>query len=475
MKKSEQFIRSVFENIDVFALREDEFLAWFYQQYEQKKQTEPTLTMYQYYMDYVFQNEKYDDVERQIHTECVCDMLYDQIFKSPSKMREGIPRSNRAPVPSESPASDSASHDTSIASLDYATIYKTIGDFIKSASVAQPDDSTVQTQHDDVYHETTRQQIIDAVVAKNGALPRAVHDADFAEKNKMIDLWHDTENRCMELDKHAKIGPLLEKVYFLDASTIVLARNASCTTLSGASNVDDLYIKGLPVETLTTQWEPSVHSARVTVVNRAPVATTVELVSREVRCAYICGGSAMIPGGGVENGMHGNEAELCYCSTYSNAITQLDDFYPLRKDQVVFSPHVLVFRDTQIDGYPSLTDDRCESIAVITSSSPFRPRTNLVNQNNYAMDFRLWDESTRYANPDNVLEQYRSVFKTALFFRRYTVVLDDRGITEFWLPPVHTAQLLAQVVKEFADQFDEIIVSVKNPDVYKIFEKYIMG
>lgn len=447
------------------SVNDDMFLMSFYRSYDEDHRKDNTITLFNHYMEYLVRNDHFTEEEKSNRILELCDNIHNQIFNR----SQSDEKSNRPTISTKSSGSR-------VIKLSKSYVLQVLSDFIKSSAIVMYDNphDTVDAELDQEFREQATQNIIDNILQDTGKpLPKAVKNEMFNHTNERVSIWHDTENKCREFEEHPILGPALKKIYFMDVSKLRLQKQATITTLSGTDNVNDAFAKLLPVETLTTLWEPNKHELTLTIVDKLPTIVASDLARKKIRSAYICSGSQMIPGGGVEQGVETNETELCCTTTYSIAINQLETFYPLLNTQISFCPQVLRIKDASKANYPELPVDQCDHISVITVGTAYRPKTNLVDQNKYSMDARLWHHTTQYSEPENVIRQYRAMFRTALFFRRHTVVLDDMGIADFWLPAIQTVKLLRQVIREFKNEFDEIIIAVPKEKIRIIFEKYL--
>jgi hypothetical protein len=73
-----------------------------------------------------------------------------------------------------------------------------------------------------------------------------------------------------------------------------------------------------------------------------------------------------------------------------------------------------------------------------------------------------------------IIAQTRNILKTALYFGYDTVIFDDKGIDDYYLPAYETAILLNTAINEYRGKFREIVIAINKPDLYKIYKNTIV-
>jgi hypothetical protein len=490
--KSYKFISKFFDKLQSKDFLSDQFLLGFYKTYTKENNSNKTLILFDYYMEYLLRNKNYNISKKICEIDKICENIKKSIINPPSNV-----------------ITDANSLPKSIQKINVKTGVKTIklnkkhtlsilSDFIKSSFIITYDNpEEVRTQHDEDFREATTANIIEEIKADKGCLPKAHKDVGFNRRNDMLDIWRHTEHHCVKFIENSNLANILKKVYFINGLHIVLNSNSVITTLSCddssinangvknvllvptttnsiPNNIDGDIIDSLPCETVPPRWSNNYHDTVVKVLQTSALSETMDKKKKKIKCVMICSGSQMIPGGSADQGIETNESVLYYSSSYNICINQLVMAYPLTSTSMVFLPNILVFKDHTKQGYPMLPPVDGEIISVITVPLTYRPETNLTNQNKYNIDDRLYSPTTKYKNPDKIVEQLRCILNTALFFGYDTVVFDDMGIEDFWLPAHHTAQLMAEIIKQYNGKFKEIIISINKKHLFKIFKKYII-
>jgi len=484
---SKKFMIKFFAKLKAKDFKSDQFLFGFYKAYEKGKMTQQSLTVFDFYMEYLLRNKNYDVAKKTTEMNRLCDNIKKAIFDPPvdSPTMADV-KGNEKPA-SKMPITKTNGNSKTV-KLNKKFALLTLSDFIKSSCIITYENpEEVRTQHDEDFRVNTTKNIVEEIKTERGELPIAHKDAAFNRRNDMLEIWRDTEHKCIKFIENDIMANILRKVYFIDGSQITLHANTPITTLScddisqvsgdekkSSSPVipaddDDM----IPCETIMPSWSHAYYKTIVTVLPTDALTETMHRNKKKIKCALLCAGSQMIPGGSADQGIETNESILYYASSYNLCINQLIMAYPLASSQLLVLPNILVFKDHTKQRYPMLPPIDGQKISVIMTPSIYRPETTIDNQDKYNIDDRLYLPSTRYKNPNIIIDQLKATFNTALFFGYDTIVLDDRGIEDFWLPAHHTAQLLAQVISQYKGKFHEIIVAIEKKHLFNVYKKYI--
>jgi hypothetical protein len=493
----------------------------------------PKLTVFEYYMEYIMRNKEYKVTDNQKEIYQLCDDIKQAIFTtdchkcrrcqkclqyercSQCKKDERCSRCLvcskcndctlcNANITPKAPIITTRGNKKSV-SLDKDFAIQILSEFINLSSIVvdeTPDND--QTQYDDDFRNATTATIISELQESGQIIPAAKKDVGFNHRNEMLEIWHDTEQKCIEFINNDALANVLKKVYFINGLD---AKNRSLTTLeckdvsaieSGSSSkllvvpghrrnmpvaaklkyADDealVVFRGtfLPIETLSHRASRAKYRTVVNVLNASPLSETMIRNKRNIPTAYVCTGSQIIPGGNADQGIKTNESVVYYSSSYHLCLEQAKMAYPLTTSQILVMPNILVFKDHSKHKYPMLPPANGQKISIIMSPGVYRPSTNLKNQDKYMVDSRLYNPNARYSNTKQITDRFHAIFETALFFGYDTVVLDDQGIEDFWLPLHNTASILGSVIKTYNGKFKEIVVAIEKTHLYTTYKKYI--
>ncbi|OAX84172.1 hypothetical protein ACJ72_01447 [Emergomyces africanus] len=146
-------------------------------------------------------------------------------------------------------------------------------------------------------------------------------------------------------------------------------------------------------------------------------------------------------GGSWLNGARAQEEALCRRSTLTASLKPA--YYPTPSDAVIYSPAVMVFRNSLKDGHGlmDLSDpDTLPVVSVITMAAPRRPSLA-----------RGADSLLKFANPNDrsrAKEKMRVILRLAAWKRNRKVVLGALGCGAFRNPAEEVANCWAEVFSE---------------------------
>ena len=157
-------------------------------------------------------------------------------------------------------------------------------------------------------------------------------------------------------------------------------------------------------------------------------------------------------GGGVRNGTRAQEEDLFRKSNYCRTLTQ--DMYPLKKDELVWSPAVTAFKASRT--YDLLKDPfMCSAIACAALR---RPKLNKNGLYMYKKDF------------DCMEEKVEAIFRLAIRHKVKTLILSAFGCGAYLNPSNTVAKMMYNVAFKYSQHFDRIVFAVIGPN-FLIFEK----
>ncbi|KAK0714137.1 hypothetical protein B0T26DRAFT_650723 [Lasiosphaeria miniovina] len=181
------------------------------------------------------------------------------------------------------------------------------------------------------------------------------------------------------------------------------------------------------------------------------------------RPAVVNFGDQHSPGGGWLNGALAQEEALCYRSSLALSLHRRD--YPLRPTEAVYSPYVLVVRDSLADGarlfYPQNRAADLPDVAAITVSAVRRPKVFSFDGGNRGRFDRgnrdgadgagLPYVKTVFANNrdrNHTKDKMRLVLRIAAMNGHRNLVLGALGCGVFQNPPEDVAHCWLEVLRE---------------------------
>ncbi|KIX94432.1 uncharacterized protein Z520_09818 [Fonsecaea multimorphosa CBS 102226] len=190
--------------------------------------------------------------------------------------------------------------------------------------------------------------------------------------------------------------------------------------------------------------------------------------------------NAIRAGGGFKNGALAQEEALCYRTSLH--FTLKLRFYPIPDKAAIYSPTVLVIRDSLANGHKLLDcqDPRkLPVISVVSAAAVFQPSLGhspaVTNQ----------DTSKFYARREDremMRDKMRVILRTAIKNRHRKIVLGAFGCGAFQNPPKEVARLWSEVLQEpefSGGWWEEIVFAVlrqgSSDSNFKLFSQELDG
>ena len=179
--------------------------------------------------------------------------------------------------------------------------------------------------------------------------------------------------------------------------------------------------------------------------------------------------NAWMPGGDYFGGAGAQEEALCRRSTLYLTIRPGLNFHPIPSHGAIYSPDVLVFRKSDIEGCVQLLPEEQWWTSVISVAAISRPDLNAAG-----------DDFKRKSDREDARKRIRTVLRVAALERRKNLVLGALGCGAFKNPPKVVARLFKDVLgeKEFSGRFEGIWFSVierAGSENYEIFKEALDG
>lgn len=160
------------------------------------------------------------------------------------------------------------------------------------------------------------------------------------------------------------------------------------------------------------------------------------------------------PGGGVSSGARAQEECLFRRSNYANTLTK--QLYPLKDNEIIYSPVVSVIKDS---GY-SLSDRwecACIAVAALRKSPYDAPKYTPLEY-------------------EQMTQKIRMIFRVAIMHGHDSLVLGAFGCGAFNNPPIEVCNIMESVILEHQGYFQDIYFAVlsdddnPNYDIFKTLE-----
>lgn len=169
--------------------------------------------------------------------------------------------------------------------------------------------------------------------------------------------------------------------------------------------------------------------------------------------------SDVYAGGGVESGCGAQEESLFRRSNYFLSLTNTPDFYPIKADEAIYSPHITVFKDSERVGWSQYqTPYKMDFIACPGTKYP----DTFITTNQKGEILKRMNSITT-----NVLKnKIRLIFNIAIKYNHDTVILGAMGCGMWQSPPAHVAEIFNEVCSEYYGVFKNIIFAVLRGKEY---------
>ena len=479
---SGKFLSKFFEKLTYADFKTDRVLAAFYIAYEKQveKDTESKIDptpLFQFFTEYLIRNKELNEKQKADEIATLYDSIKESIFNPPVVEADIDPRiARKMEKPIDSAIVVQKKTVNIIEKNNTRTLFKLnkkhamsiIAEFIKQSFIITYEDPDLDmTQEDEDFRDNSTTTITEEIIANCGSLPKPIKDVQFGRRNDLIEIWHNCENKCIKFIEADALANLLKKAYLLDSASIIPGTTKTISTITNK----EMEEFGTPQETLVAVFPMQQYQTKITLVQSNSLTEAMTRAKQKIKCVLVNSGNQMVNGSNLDQGIESAEMYLYYSSSYNLSLNRVVHGYPLENTHIVYSPNVLVFKNHQLPKYPMLSSVDGQKISVLNSAPKFRPETNLLNQDKYNLDQRLYLPSTQYKNPNDVSTQLNGIFTTALFFGHDTIILDERGIRDYYHPAYHLAQIMAASINSVKGKFREIVVAIDDVALFNIFSK----
>jgi hypothetical protein len=422
---TEKFLRDFFSKLKADDFKKDSFLESFYNFYKKEKSS----NLFDCYIEYILRNKNYKDYEKNHEI----TKLYEELK---NKM-----------------IGDSKQKDKKI-SIKKTIAIEVLSDFIKQSSIIS-DDNEDSDENDQTIHDDTVGIMISDMQKDGRSIPNAVKDSSFMQRNKLLEIWYDTKHLCHNLkETQEELCNLLHKSYLIDLKKVTY----KTSNITFFPETKELIRKYSNVD----------YKTNIKIINISPI----DFIYRESdKYIYICAGSYITCGGYSEQGIRVVESPLYLNTTYSISLENTVIWYPLDITDSIFCPNVLIMKEN----YNKLPISSWKKIAILNVPSPYKPKTNIKEQDYNKFDDALFDNRTIMTEikEELLIKKILGAFELCLYLGYDNVILDDRGIEDNWIPVHQTATIMKNIAKKFSGRFKNIIFCVENIKIYNIFNTIV--
>lgn len=196
------------------------------------------------------------------------------------------------------------------------------------------------------------------------------------------------------------------------------------------------------------------HKTQIIIENIDTIDGAVNILAQNMKPLVLNMASAWTPGGGVRKGAGAQEETLFLRSNYDMTLEK--KFYPLKLDEVIYSPNVVIFKDSDYDKIKPFTLDFIACAAI--------------------KDPKLMKMKYNQSNYDTMKNKIRMIFYTAILKKYDCLVVGAFGCGAYHNPPEEVIKIFNEVIDENKGRFKMIYFAVKSikDGNYDIFKKGII-
>lgn len=502
---SEKFLIKFFAKLKPADFKKDKFLQAFHKFYRKEKSD----SLFECYIEYITKNTDFKEDERDLSLR----KLYDDMKAAIMTPTVGVSTSTYESAYTNETAV--INKPATSGKISKSRALDVLSDFIKQSFIITYDDPDKEFgEKDEAFMESTTCNIIDEIQSDGRALPDPKPDAVFGQRSDMLNIWQNTRQRCMVMMENQQLHRLVSKVFYIDSGvftdtktnvsknvntqpvrqglfvsqdivpvhvvqkstqlyTPIAVKPIKQETLSTVLlTTDDGRETILPVENFISCYSNATYNTIISLSNNHPIQEITKQTKLKNKSIYICSGSQNICGGNADQGIDIAESMLYMTSSYSISLEKTLHAFPIKSTEVIICPNVLVFKDTD---YKFLDTNHWQKIAVMMAPCKYRPKTNLVQQNECEMDVRLYEPGAELSQQDydRIKTNLVGGIETSLFFGYDTIVIDDLSISDNWLPAHQIAKIIASVVNLFKGRVLEFIICANKAKSFNVLKLYL--
>jgi uncharacterized protein (TIGR02452 family) len=240
---------------------------------------------------------------------------------------------------------------------------------------------------------------------------------------------------------------------------------------------DGKLYKSSDLSSISTHQSPNLPAATIRVIDGDTIDVALAIQQQTPNStSSVCVlnmANARHAGGGFMHGAVAQEEALCYRS--SLYFTLKHRYYPIPEEGAIFSPRVLVIRDSMSNGH-DLMDLRIPAnlpvISVVSAAALCQPRVK--KDGNGAMVYA----SAR--DRDMMRKKMRAILRACMVNGCRRIVLGAFGCGAFANPPAEVAELWKEILaeSEFGGWWEAVVFAVldgKRDDNFGIFKMVLDG
>jgi hypothetical protein len=288
-------------------------------------------------------------------------------------------------------------------------------------------------------------ELMQKAIEKEGRSIKKYKDSDFQRKGQNLSIWVDTETKCQKLIEHnEEFKKMVKRSIVINLNDVEYGnpRNIKVTTLTW---VVEKTLQCKKVEDYINPVWSALNKPTIHIENITPLEKTTALKKAQVKCIYVCSGHNLLAGGGSDMGFTTNETSLMLSSTYYLAISEHNDLYPLPHNTVIAIPNVLVFKNP-VYPHNTIVSNESVKISVICATPIYNSKNNVTDKLTEFNDRLLLPHAT-FENEDKFYNYCVSFLKCASMYNFDTVIVDDLGYKEYFLPLHGCIKIFLKAVK----------------------------
>ena len=456
---SEKILIKIFNNISYDEFKKDKFLEEVYKCWKKESKNNNKLTFFEFYMEFLIRNKIFT------HNEKIAELnkLYKEIVSSiinNEDVNVGFIK-QKEKIQKDELANKYEVINSKKKILDKEHTIKILSDYVQQSSIITETEVEVDDDNNNISEMINEvscgSKYIDIhgneIKEEGRILPKSKPDEIFKRRSEIMNIWRDTESKCQELNQIDAMSNLINKLYFID--TTYINRNLNYIQTIIMQELD------LTEDTIKCAYTNNAYNTSIRLLNTKPLLEAINKVKEHIRSIYVLSGSQMVIGGNADQGIETNESDIYLTSTYSSAIEKILHAFPLKLNQFVICPKVLVFKNLD---YKLLPTSQWEKIVVMNSPCKFRPR---LSDNN--LDF------ANIIDKEHFKKSIQNSIELSLFFGYDTIILDDRGIKDNDLPAEICINIIKDVIDDFNGRVKEFIICIKDIKLYNLFKKQLQN
>jgi hypothetical protein len=336
--------------------------------------------------------------------------------------------------------------------VDTKKVMSVLSTFLQNSYIIE--ESSLESPNDQNLIDMMEKSLIEEVNADGIHYIKHTNEKELRREH-LREIAADTYKFCDKMSKNEQISSILKLHYI------------------SSNNYDFSHAMDKIIESKHySKGKSNTESANIKVLNTSSILEAYNNSS----ALLVLSNSRLLAGGGTDMGIETNETKTMLSTSLLYTLQTCEDIqFPLDYDRLMYFPKVCVFRNFAHPNFTMFSSKNVKNISILSCSPPFRPKTNIADLGeNNSFDSRLYEESAYIIDEVLIIKKIAATFEVAAKLKFGTIIWDDWGIIDFWLPLNQIAKIFATISKEYADQFDNIIFAIDTPQHYHIFKKHIL-